>query len=98
MSGRWASSNRRAELPKDWPQRRAYVRARADGKCQANTHVAGCDGIGTDCDHIEDPADHSLDNLQWLSGPCHKAKTQGEAQAAKPKRKREPEPHPGRLT
>lgn len=98
MSGRWSSSNRRAQLPTDWAKRRAQVKARAHGRCQAEQHVDTCDGIGTDCDHIADPNDHSLDNLQWLSGPCHKAKTQAEAQAAKPKRKRPAEPHPGRLT
>lgn len=66
--------------------------------CQAATHVIGCDGIGTDCDHIDDPHDHSLANLQWLSRPCHQAKTQREARAANPQRKRQPEQHPGRLT
>lgn len=98
MSGRWSSSNRRAELPPDWQQRRLQVKARAGGRCEAARHVAECNGIGTDCDHVNDPRDHSLANLQWLSSPCHKAKTQREAQAAQPKRKREPEPHPGRLT
>ena len=66
-------------------------------ECEAQRHEPGCDGIGTDCDHIGDRRDHSLANLQWLSGPCHKAKTQREAQEARPKRQREPEPHPGRL-
>ena len=100
VSGRWASSNRRAGLPNDWPTRRRRVKHRARGRCEAKTHESGCDGIGTDCDHIGDPADHSLTNLQWLSRPCHNAKTQREAQAARtppPARARQPEPHPGRL-
>lgn len=33
-----------------------------------------CNGIGTDCDHIKPGDDNSLDNLQWLSNACHKAK------------------------
>ena len=97
MSGRWTSSNRRAELPPDWSRRRQAVKARAGGRCEAERHVPECDGIGTDCDHVGDAHDHSLANLQWLSSPCHKAKTQREAQEARPKRQREPEPHPGRL-
>ncbi|GHJ59146.1 hypothetical protein NOK12_16640 [Nocardioides sp. OK12] len=98
MSGRWTSSNRRAELPRDWEQRRQAVKRRASGKCEAEQHVSNCDGIGRECDHHADPHDHTLDNLRWLSTPCHAAKTQREAQAAKPKRTRPPEQHPGRLT
>lgn len=45
-------------------------------------HEPECDGIGTECDHIERGDDHRLSNLQWLSGPCHHAKTLREAQAA----------------
>lgn len=47
--------------------------------CQAVSHAPGCDGIGTDCDHIKAGDDHRISNLQWLSGPCHKAKTAAEA-------------------
>ena len=74
----WNSSNRGSRLPDDWPERRAKVRGRAHGLCQAKQHVPECDGIGTDCDHIIAGDDHSLDNLQWLSHPCHKAKTERE--------------------
>lgn len=54
-------------------------------------HVAECDRIGTDCDHDKRGDDHSLSNLRWLSGPCHKRKTQGE----KPSRLRQGRRHPG---
>ncbi len=97
MTGRWQSSTRRSELPSNWPTLRRQVKARAHGKCEASAHAANCDGIGKDCDHVGDRHDHSLANLQWLSGPCHAAKTQAEAQAAKPQRKRTPELHPGRI-
>jgi len=84
----WNSSNRGSRLPDDWPERRAKVRGRAHGLCQAKQHVPECDGIGTDCDHIIAGDDHSLDNLQWLSHPCHKAKTERENAERNAKRKR----------
>ena len=89
----WESSNRRARLPRDWAKRRELVKQRANGKCEAKQHEPECDGYGTDCDHIRQGDDHSLANLQWLSGPCHKAKTI----ADRPTRRRPPEQHPGRL-
>lgn len=97
MSGRWSSSNRRSQLPSDWEQRREQVKARARGLCEAVAHVAQCDGIGRECDHHADPNDHAIENLRWLSSPCHAAKTQREAQAAKPQRNRPAEQHPGSL-
>lgn len=86
-------TGRRGELPGDWPQRRAYVRHRAKGRCEAEVHDPRCNGIGRECDHIDGRDDHALDNLQWLSTPCHKAKTVADKQ----KWKRSPEPHPGLL-
>lgn len=91
---RWANSNRRAELPPDWEQLRQVVKRRADGRCQAVVHVPDCDGIGTDCDHIDDPDDHSIDNLRWLSGPCHRAKTVADNRRARQRARRRPERHP----
>ena len=75
----WNSSDRRFRLPDDWEQRRAMVKARAHGRCEARIHAKDCDGIGTDCDHIVPGDNHSLDNLQWLSYACHKAKTARES-------------------
>lgn len=97
----WSSSRRRDRLPTDWPARVARVKARAKGKCQAREHVRGCSGIGTDCDHIRRGDDHSLDNLQWLSGPCHVAKTAAEniadREAWAAMRVRPAEGHPGAI-
>lgn len=89
----WESSDRRSRLPRDWPKRRAAVKRRARGRCEYANHVPECDGVGTDCDHIVSGDDHSLGNLQWLSGPCHAHKTNADKQAWK----RQPEPHPGLL-
>ena len=78
---RWQTSHRHDRLPHDWQRIRAEVKARANGRCQAKRHANGCNGIGTDCDHIIPGDDNSLDNLQWLSGACHKAKTARETAA-----------------
>ena len=98
MSGRWADSSRRARLPPDWPKRVALTKARAGGRCEADTHAPGCNGIGAECDHHERGDDHSLGNLRWLSQPCHTAKTQREAAAGRRARRaqarRAPRPHP----
>lgn len=98
----WSTSDRRFRLPKGWPAIRAEVKRRARGLCQAEYHVPQCDGLGTDADHIAQGDDHGYTNLQWLSEPCHRAKTARET-AERNKRnaqlKRRPqEPHPGRLT
>jgi 5-methylcytosine-specific restriction endonuclease McrA len=97
----WSSSDRRSRLPKDWSKRRLKVKDRAKGRCQAEVHEPRCDGIGTECDHIVNNDDHSLANLQWLSSPCHIAKTQREAKAAAFKvgrRRPRNEQHPGVIT
>lgn len=78
----WQTSDRRHRLPADWPVRRSAVKARAHGRCEALVHEPECDGIGTQCDHVIPNDDHSLANLQWLSDPCHLAKTLREAAAA----------------
>jgi 5-methylcytosine-specific restriction protein A len=46
--------------------------------CEAKVHEPECSGEGAECDHIERGDDHSPSNLQWLSVPCHKAKTLAE--------------------
>lgn len=98
----WATSNRRQRLPDDWSARRAKVKARANGRCQATAHQPDCNGTGTDADHIRPGDNHSLNNLQWLSAPCHKAKTTAEntarRQAEADARYRPAEQHPGRIT
>lgn len=78
---RWDTSHRHDRLPEDWQLIRAEVKARANGRCQAKQHANGCNGIGTDCDHIIPGDNNSLENLRWLSNACHKAKTVRETAA-----------------
>ena len=83
---RWGTSTRRQRLPPDWATRRAKVKQRAAGMCEAQVHVPTCDGIGNECDHINNNDNHALTNLQWLSAACHKAKTLQEAQTSRARR------------
>lgn len=97
----WATSTRAARLPADWPARREAVRRRAGGRCEAAVHAPGCTGVGAECDHKRRGDDHSLENLQWLSVACHKAKTMEEVaeanRARAAMRLRPAERHPGLL-
>ena len=97
----WSTSNRRERLPDNWPAIRRAVKSRAKGRCEATTHAKGCGGWGTDADHITPGDDHTLDNLQWLSGACHRAKTAAETTARNhartEARTRPTEQHPGRM-
>ena len=77
----WHGHDRRKRLPPDWERRRRAVKRRANGRCEASQHVAECDGIGAECDHIIAGDNHQLENLQWLSPACHKAKTLAENSA-----------------
>lgn len=96
----WEGSDRAARLPKDWHKRRARAKREAGGLCQAAVHALGCSGIGSECDHIirpdvfpgDDPDVAS--NLQWLSKPCHRAKTNRE-RSIRPSQRRPAEAHPG---
>lgn len=98
----WSTSDRKQRLPDNWPAIRKQVKARAKGRCQATTHAKGCGGWGSDADHITPGDNHHPDNLQWLSGPCHRAKTARESAARNAQRKRDrirpTEQHPGRRT
>jgi 5-methylcytosine-specific restriction protein A len=104
----WATSTRAARLPRDWGAIRVQVRARAKGRCQGQDvlgvgiigHAPTCDGIGSDADHITAGDNHSLDNLQWLSAACHRAKTARETARRNVERagqRRRTERHPGAL-
>ena len=96
----WSTSDRRSRLPANWPQLCRQVKTRANGRCQAEKHDPRCDGIGTDNDHIIPGDDHRIENMQWLSGPCHRAKTAHESAARNQHtaalKRRPSEPHPGR--
>lgn len=71
----WETSNRHERLPRDWSAIVLTVKRRAKGRCEDKHHALGCDGIGTDVDHIRQGDDHSLSNLQLLSAACHARKT-----------------------
>lgn len=105
MSGRWADSTSRDELPPDWPQLRDAARRRAGGRCEGRDRGIRCPRPGTDCDHVKprwQGGTHELSNLQWLCPSCHKRKTGREAAQARAairaRRFRPPEPHPGLRT
>jgi 5-methylcytosine-specific restriction protein A len=91
----WASSDRRARLPKDWHRRRAVAKRNAGGRCQWITAGHRCTSAGTDCDHIDRRGGDEPANLQWLCRPHHNAKTQVEASAARLPTRRPAPKHPG---
>jgi len=95
MRRAWATSQRRQQLPPDWPKIRRQVERRAGGRCEWITNGTRCTDRGTDCDHIDDPDNHHPDNLRWLCGPHHTEHTL-EQNAARRARLRLPvQPHPG---
>lgn len=97
----WATSNRRATLPKDWSTIRRRIKARADGICEwRDTHGNRCTSQGTDCHHTGRSNDHSDENLMWICRTHHDMVTKQQAKAAQHARyvtakKRQPEQHPG---
>lgn len=100
MSGRWADSNRKAELPPDWDTViRPAILARDGYRCVASLRDSSrCIESATDVDHIIPGNDHSPANLQSLCGWHHKRKSAREGQAARtptPPLRRPPERHPG---
>lgn len=101
MGVQWAGSTRKERLPKDWEQRRATVRDRAGGRCQAPMRDGSrCPEFGTDCDHIIRGDNHALSNLQWLCSWHHNKKTAREALAVRrrmpaPSARKPTEQHPG---
>lgn len=96
----WESSNRRANLPKNWGALRQAVVERDRGRCQwplpfGNETCGNREQL--EVDHKRDPDDHSMSNLWTLCHDHHARKTSGESIAAKPKReakKRRVEAHP----
>jgi 5-methylcytosine-specific restriction protein A len=100
VSGGWADSNRRAELPPNWPALRAACAKRAGGRCQWRLKSgARCPRPGTDADHYGDKDDHT--KLRWLCDAHHKLHTAAQARLAKAVRKaatrRPEERHPSSL-
>lgn len=93
----WSNSNRRSRLPADWPQRRRLVLDRDRRLCRLR-YPGICTTVATDVDHAVAGDNHELTNLQAACRPCHKHKTNLEAQQARgagEKRTRPKAPHPG---
>ncbi len=99
----WSSSNRRSQLPPNWPSLRLQRFAIDNWTC------VDCDyrddtqtGIGLECDHIGDPLDHSLDQLRTRCTTCHAEHTKqqaAEGRAAHAAKRRPPaRRHPGLLS
>lgn len=65
----WATSNRRAELPKDWNRRRARI-LRRDPLCQLAI-VCGGASLSVVVHHAGDPLDHRDEVLQGACVACH---------------------------
>lgn len=102
MSGGWAGSQRRDELPPDWPEIRKRVFRRDGYRCTAMTPYGRCPQIATDCDHVGDRHDHSDGNLTSLCGDHHRKKTAQQGVEARIKKyttpRRPPEVHPWQIT
>lgn len=92
----WASSNRSASLPPDWPKRRARVKRRDGNRC-----VRCGSTTKLEVHHKGDRDDHRDHMLETLCHDCHQRETVQEsieARAAQPKARRPSEPHPGLLS
>ena len=88
-------------LPRNWWKIRAAVLDACGHQCQREVAGRRCKARAVEVDHINDPNDHSLANLQGLCEDHHRKKTQAQAAEgrrrylASRKSKRKPEPHPG---
>ena len=80
----WSGSNRRSELPSDWDKIRKRVLRRDSSLCQwIQIDDNYCLKEATEVDHIQDPYDHSLENLQSLCSWHHSQKTAKESSEAR---------------
>ena len=90
----WATSNRRASLPSDWRTIRARILHR-DPTCTLGYDC--CTVRSVEVDHIGEAHDHRDHMLRGVCSPCHKRRTNEQAQAARIPRTRPQPAHPGRL-
>ena len=100
MSGSWAGSDRRTELPPNWETEiRPAVLQRDRHRCQWLTHDTRCGRPARQVDHIRPGSDHSLRNLRALCDDHHAAKSSAEGNAARwaNRATRPAEQHPGLL-
>jgi 5-methylcytosine-specific restriction endonuclease McrA len=100
MSGGWAGSNRRAELPPDWQTyRRPTVLKRDEYRCRNRIDGRVCGRPANQVDHIGDKHDHRIEMLQALCADCHAVKSSAQGNDARwaVRMQRPPERHPGLL-
>lgn len=92
MSGGWAGSRRRRELPANW-NAISHAVIRDEPVCYV-CHL----NASVQADHVVPGGDHSRGNLRGICVPCHKAKSAREGNAARTPQEREQragEGHPG---
>lgn len=96
LSGGWAGSNRKNELPADWESRiRPAIIARDSARCRWIEGGRRCAAKGTDVDHVGDKHDHGLQNLRLLCNFHHLKRSSAQGHAAKKARAdRNVENHP----
>jgi 5-methylcytosine-specific restriction endonuclease McrA len=100
MSGKWAGSQRRAQLPSNWyTEIRPAILQRDAYRCTESLRDGTrCAEPGTDVDHIGDPHLHHLSNLRLLCSWHHNKKSSAQGNAARltpPPLRRPSEAHPG---
>lgn len=97
----WSTSDRRSQLPPDWPVIVARIKKRDQNRCRWKLPSGKrCPRRGTDVDHKVPGNDHRDANLQLLCEEHHKAKSAREGHAARWGRQKVPlrtERQPGRL-
>ena len=95
MSGKWANSNRRAELPTNWPALRRRILNRDQHRCTETTaDGTRCTAHATDVDHTGDKHDHRMEMLRSLCSWHHDRKSSAQGNAAQQRRRPTPQ-HPG---
>lgn len=94
----WETSNRKAELPREWPSIRRRILTRDRYSCRwPMSSGSACGAAANQVDHIERGSDHSDANLRALCRWHHDRKSAQEgveARKPRPKQRREGEPHP----
>lgn len=103
MSGQWADSTRREQLPPNWWEIRAGILDRDGHQCTAirTDTDTRCRAEATDVDHVDDRHDHRPENLASLCSWHHDRKSSAEGNAARWAKPRPPtqrfptEVHPG---
>lgn len=89
----WAPRSNRI-VPGNWRTIKARILERDGHRCYV------CGATATEVDHLVNVAaggTHEDDNLAAICEPCHKRKTQREAQAGRVSQRRPSERHPGLL-